>query len=127
MKFDTFAKRLGKRLAIIRQEQKMTQAQLARDAGLSLKYVSMIEAGTNPSIRSAMKVCDALGTDITSVMEQEGIGALPGKKSAKLMGVQVDMPTDDPQMKKLLSFIRRLEIEERRRALRLIKTTFGDG
>jgi transcriptional regulator with XRE-family HTH domain len=105
----------------------MTQSQVAHESGLSLKYISMIEAGTNPSIRTTLKVCDALETDITAVMEQEGIGALPGKKSAKLMDVQVDIPTDDPQMKKLLSFIRRLGIDERRRALRLLKTTFGDG
>ena len=126
MKFDTFSKRLGKRLAMIRQEKQMTQAQLARESGLSLKYVSMIESGTNPSIRTVMKVCDALGTDIADVMEQEGIGSLPGRKPAKLSMVQIDLPMEDPQMKKLLSFIRRLDTEDRRRALRLLKTTFGN-
>jgi len=125
MKFDTFAKRLGKRLASIRQEKQMTQAQLARESGLSLKYVSMIESGTNPSIRTVMKVCDALGTDVAGVMEQEGIGSLPGRKAAKLNAVQIDLPVDDPQMKKLLAFIRRLGADDRRRALRLLKTTFG--
>ena len=126
MKFDTFSKRLGKRLAGIRQDKQMTQAQLARESGLSLKYVSMIESGTNPSIRTVMKVCDALGTDVADVMEQEGIGSLPGKKAAKINAVQIDLPMDDPQMKKLLAFIRKLGTEDKRRALRLLKTTFGN-
>ncbi len=125
MKFETFAKRLGRRLASIRQDKQMTQAQLARESGLSLKYVSMIESGTNPSIRTVMKVCDALGTDVADVMEQEGIGSLPGRKAARLSAVQIDLPVDDPQMKKLLAFIRRLGGDDRRRALRLLKTTFG--
>ena len=72
-----------------------------------------------------MKVCDALGTDVADVMEKEGIGSLPGRKAAKLSAVQIDLPVDDPQMKKLLSFIRRLGADDRRRALRLLKTTFG--
>ena len=73
MKFETFAKRLGQRLALIRQEKEMTQAQLARDAGLSLKYVSMIEAGTNPSIRTTMKMCDALSqSSLSSWLREAG-------------------------------------------------------
>jgi hypothetical protein len=47
----------------------------------------MIEQGTNPSLRSLMKVCDALGTDIASVLDEEGIGTLPGKKKARTIGV----------------------------------------
>jgi transcriptional regulator with XRE-family HTH domain len=125
MKFETFSRRLGRRLAGIRQDKQMTQAQLAREAGLSLKYVSMIESGTNPSIRTVMKVCDALGTDVADVMEQEGIGSLPGRKTTKISAVQIDLPVDDPQMKKLLAFIRKLGTEDKRRALRLLKTTFG--
>lgn len=125
MKFETFSKRLGKKLSEIRQERSMTQAQLARESALSLKYVSMIESGTNPSIRTIMKVCEALGTDVAEVMDQEGIGTVPGRKPQKLNAVQIDLPVEDPQMKKLLSFIRRLGTEDRRRALRLLKTTFG--
>ena len=85
----------------------------------------MIESGTNPSLRTVMKVCDALGTELTDAMEQEGIGTLPGKKSSRLRSVQVDIPSDDPQMKKLLAFIRKLEPDDMRRALRLVKTSFG--
>jgi transcriptional regulator with XRE-family HTH domain len=36
MKYDVFAKKLGKQLATIRQEMQLTQAQLARKSGLSL-------------------------------------------------------------------------------------------
>jgi transcriptional regulator with XRE-family HTH domain len=126
MKFDTFSTRLGKRLSAIRLEKKMTQVQLAREADLSLKYVSMIESGTNPSVKTIMKVCDALGTSLWDVMEEEGIGSAAGKKSAKIKAVQVDLPVDDPQMKKLISFIKGLDEENRRKALRLIKTTFGE-
>lgn len=126
MKYETFSKRLGKRLAEIRQEKEMTQVQLAREAGLSLKYVSMIESGTNPSIKTIMKVCDALETHIADVMEQEGIGTLPGRKPARVKSVQVDIPAEDPQIKKLVSFIKKLDEEDRRKALKLIKTSFGD-
>ncbi len=125
MKFDTFSKRLGRQLTALRQSREMTQAQLARESGLSLKYVSMIESGTNPSVRTVMKVCDALDTDIAEVMDKEGIGEVAGRKPAKLSSVQIDLPVEDPQMKKLLSFIRRLSADDRRRALRLLKTTFG--
>jgi len=125
MKYETFSKKLGRRLSTIRQDRQMTQAQLARESGLSLKYVSMIESGTNPSIRTIMKVCDALGTDIAEVMDREGIGTLPGRKPTKLSEVQIDLPVDDPQMKKLLTFVRKLDTDDRRRALRLLKTTFG--
>jgi len=38
----------------------------------------------------------------------------------------VDIPSDDPNVKKLLKLIRGLETEDRRRALKLIKTTFGE-
>ncbi|MBW2261111.1 MAG: helix-turn-helix transcriptional regulator [Deltaproteobacteria bacterium] len=124
MKFETFAHRLGKRLASTRQEKKMTQVQVAREAGLSLKYVSMIESGTNPSVRTVFKVCDALGTTLEEVMEKEGIGKVAGKKTRRMQNVQVDLPTDDPEMRKLVGFIRRLETADRKRALRLIKTTF---
>jgi hypothetical protein len=34
------------------------------------------------------------------------------------------MPTDDPQVRKLISFIRKLDVADRKRALRLLKTTF---
>ena len=125
MLFETFAKRLGHGIAAIRQTKEMTQAQLAREADISLKYLSMIESGTNPSVKTIMKVCGALDTDIAEVMEREGLGEMPGRKPAKLRGVQLDMPTDEPQMKQLLVFLRRLDESDRRRALRLITTTFG--
>jgi transcriptional regulator with XRE-family HTH domain len=126
MKYETFASRLGKGITKVRQEQNKTQAQVARDSGLSLKYVSMIEQGTNPSIRTILKMCDALETDITAVMDSEGIGTLGRKKSAKAQGVQVDIPVEDRYMKKIVRFIRGLDKEDRHRALRLIKTTFPE-
>jgi transcriptional regulator with XRE-family HTH domain len=95
MKYETFASRLGKGITKVRQEQNKTQAQIARDSGLSLKYVSMIETGTNPSIRTMLKMSDALEMDITAIMDQEGIGTLGRKKSAKAQGVQVDIPVED--------------------------------
>ena len=124
MKYETFASRLGKGMTKVRRERKTTQAQVARDSGLSLKYVSMIEQGTNPSIRTMLKMCEALETDITAVLDQEGIGTLGRKKSAKARDVQIDLPVDDRYMNKIVKFIRPLSMENRRRALRLIKTTF---
>ena len=125
MKYDTFSKKLGSGIMSVRKEKEMTQNQLAREAGISLKYVSMVEAGTNPSLKTIFKLCAALDTDIAEVMEREGIGELPGRKPAKLRDVQLDLPTDEPQMKKLLGFLRGLDLKDMHRALRLIKTTFG--
>ena len=124
MKYNTFAKRLGQQLAQIRQDKSMTQVQLAREAGLSLKYVSMIESGTNPSVRTVFKVCSALETTLDKVMEEAEIGTVP-RKPKKAQDVQVDVPADDKQVKKLIKFIKKLSEDDRRKALRLIKTTFG--
>jgi transcriptional regulator with XRE-family HTH domain len=126
MKYETFAKRLGRQLAELRQEKGITQAKLSYDADLSLKYVSMIEQGTNPSLRTIFKVCGALDVPLEEVMERAGIGTVPGKKTKKMEAVQVDLPEEDPLVKRLINFIRRLDKQDRQTALRLIKTTFGD-
>ena len=123
MQFGTISRRLGKRLMRIRRERNLNQAQAARLAGISLKYLSMIEAGTNASLRTLMKVCAALDTELASVLEEEGIGHRPGRKPRWLKGVQIDL-AGDRQMKNALAFIRRLDQEERHHALRLLKATF---
>jgi transcriptional regulator with XRE-family HTH domain len=123
MKYETFANRLGDGMARIRREKGFTQAHLAREAGLSLKYVSMIESGTNPSLRTIFRLCDALGTSLEEVLEAEGI-TTGGRKPRDARDLQLDVPVEEPSMKRLVSFIRRLDAEDRRRALRLVKTTF---
>ena len=124
MKFESFAKCLGIKLAEIRRQRGMSQPQLAQESGISLKYVAMIETGANPSIRMLLRFCEALGTDLTDVMEQAGIGVVPGRKPAKLRDIQVDLEDEDPSMRKLLGFLRGLDPERRRRALRLLRAAF---
>jgi len=87
--------------------------------------VSMIESGTNPSVKTIFKVCAALDTSLDKVMEQADVGTVP-RKPLKSMGVQVDLPADDPQMKQIIKFVKKLDEGDRKKALRLIRTTFGD-
>ena len=46
-----FLLELGRRLASLRRKEKLTQAQLADRAGLTVRYISMVETGRrNPTI-----------------------------------------------------------------------------
>ena len=53
---------IGAKLARVRLEKDMTQAQLAEQAGISLRTLSRIERGSGASVMSAfIRVCRALG------------------------------------------------------------------
>ena len=53
---------LGAKLARVRLEKNLTQAQLAAQAGISLRTLSRIESGSGASVVSAfIRVCRALG------------------------------------------------------------------
>lgn len=55
---------IGKRLAGIRKQKKLTQEKLAEKTGLANNYISNIENNRSiPSIETLVKLCDAL--DIT--------------------------------------------------------------
>lgn len=56
---------VGRRIAELRRKRRLTQAQLAEKADVSVKYVQRIEAGaTNLTIRSLVLFANVLGTRI---------------------------------------------------------------
>ncbi len=62
----------GKRLAQIREDQKVSQSSLARLIGTSQSAVSQIEAGErNPSYEMIRKLADALSVTPSYLMGQE--------------------------------------------------------
>lgn len=59
----TLAEALGARLGHIRLSRNMTQAQLAENAGTSLRTVKRLEAGENASLDTFLSVLRALRLD----------------------------------------------------------------
>jgi len=60
---------LGKRLRELREKRGMSQEVLAALAGLNRNYVNQVEAGRrNISIVNLVKLAEALGIDVTSVV-----------------------------------------------------------
>ena len=56
------------RLKVIRAERSMTQADLAKETGISRTTLSEIEKGTsNPSTRTALKLAKALNLPIEDI------------------------------------------------------------
>ena len=58
---DAILRQLGVRLALIRLERNLTQADLAIDAGVSKRTVERMEAGGATQLVNLVRVCRALG------------------------------------------------------------------
>jgi transcriptional regulator with XRE-family HTH domain len=122
VKFEPLVKRLGSQIVALRQKKGLTQAELANRSEISLKYVSMIESGTNSSLKTLLKLCDGLETSLPVLMEQaRKMKPMTGKKR-RVTPLAVPIPTDCPYFKKIVSMIRKLESEDRGRALDIIRT-----
>jgi transcriptional regulator with XRE-family HTH domain len=62
---ETFLKGLGQQVRILRQNQNLTQAELAERAGVGMKYLGEIERGqTNPGLRLLWQLSAALGVEV---------------------------------------------------------------
>ena len=58
-------KKLGRRTAQLRRARKLTQAQLAKGAGFSVEFISLVERGVNgPSVAGLEKFGQALKVTI---------------------------------------------------------------
>ena len=58
-------KEIGKRISILRQEQKITQAQLAEKIDISVKHCSEVERGLSSlSLEKLVILCPILSTDL---------------------------------------------------------------
>ncbi len=122
VKFEPLVKRLGSQIVSLRQKKGLTQAELASRSKISLKYVSMIESGTNSSLKTLLKLCDGLDTSLSALVEQaRRTRPLTGKKR-RVTPLSVPIPTDCPYFKKIVSMLRKLENEDRGRALDIIRT-----
>lgn len=65
-----FSKRLSARLREVRKEKKLTQQELADEAGLHLTYVGHLELGKyHPTVYVMWKLAKALGVSMTELTE----------------------------------------------------------
>jgi transcriptional regulator with XRE-family HTH domain len=60
----------GKKIAGIRKQHQLTQAQLADLAGVHLDTVSALEAGRPPTMSTVLRICHALGIDPSQLERQ---------------------------------------------------------
>lgn len=64
-------KNIGSNVRDLRNEKLLTQEELAKRAGVSQSLVARIEGGELcPSIKTLQKVADALGVEISRLMEE---------------------------------------------------------
>ena len=67
-------KRLGARLAVERERQGMSQAELARRSGVSQSSVARIEDGSrSPTIGMLEKLAHGLGLELKDLVEELGV------------------------------------------------------
>ena len=72
---DVIVQELGRRLARLRLDKNLTQAQLAHEAGVGVRTVQRLEAGTAaPQLTMFIRICRALGiTDHFNLLIPEPI------------------------------------------------------
>jgi len=121
LRFDALTKHLGAHIVSLRHRKGLTQAELARRSGISLKYVSMIESGTNPSLRTILKICHGLDANLADVVESCRKARIPEKKK-RVTPLHVEIPHTCPVFQSLVRFIRKLDGEKRRRALDILRS-----
>lgn len=62
------AKQFGENIRKIREKKKLTQAEVAKKAGMNTNYFAVIERGeVSTSGENLQKISDALGADISSI------------------------------------------------------------
>ena len=69
----SLAQRIGVRLRALRSARRFTLAELAKQSGVSVSYLSAVEKGVNlPSLQTLARLTEALGVSIPSVLADEG-------------------------------------------------------
>ena len=70
---DNLVLRIGRRIAALRKEKGLTQAQLAERLAIAQKNVHRLESGTqNLTLRTIAKIADAIGVQIDDVLAPRG-------------------------------------------------------
>lgn len=63
-----FRQEVGKRIKRIREKANMTQAEVAKKAGININYFAVIERGeVTTSSEKLKKISDALGVDVSKI------------------------------------------------------------
>jgi transcriptional regulator with XRE-family HTH domain len=84
----SLAQRIGARLRGLRTTRGLTLAELSKQSGVSVSYLSAVEKGTNlPSLQILARLTEALGASIPAVLAEEGrpqvqVGAIPASPGA---------------------------------------------
>ena len=92
---------LGERLKMFREQQKITQDEMAKACGLSKNYISALERGINKcSVQTLMGYCNKLNKTPNELLGVSSQGEIDPELS-KLLSVM-----DAEQQKKVLNVIR---------------------
>ncbi len=68
MNSQNFREQVGKRIKTIREKANLTQAEVAKKAGININYFAVIERGeVTTSSEKLKKISDALGVDVSKV------------------------------------------------------------
>ncbi|ACL04316.1 transcriptional regulator, XRE family [Desulfatibacillum aliphaticivorans] len=104
-------KKIGKRIAELRIENNLTQAQLAEAMGLSVESISRMERGvTFPSVKTLARVAEALGSSLKQFFdfdEDEGQGDGYQLELAKLIAQIKNL--DEGEVALLRKILREIE------------------
>ncbi len=67
---ESLKRRLGKRIASLRQSASLTQEQLAEKAGYSVDFIGLVERGVNaPAVEGLEEFADALGVEVVELFD----------------------------------------------------------
>jgi transcriptional regulator with XRE-family HTH domain len=73
---DAFLRALGKRVRLARQERELTQEQLARAAGMSRSFLSLVELGDRgANVRLLYRLAEELGLPLSELLAGAERGA----------------------------------------------------
>ncbi len=121
--YEDVIRAIGHRISHVRKQVGMTQADLARKAGVSLKFMSMMESGANVSLKTLLSVTDALGMDLKDILKIKGLPK--GGRGKRGTPITSDDLLQDPSAKELVRRISLMNPDQRRRALKILKTALA--
>jgi transcriptional regulator with XRE-family HTH domain len=113
---------IGHRIIFVRKQLGISQAALSKKAGLSPKFLSLLENGANASMRTLFVVSEALGIDLRDLLRMEGLR--PRGPGRPVLTAEADETLQDPVSRELLRYLALLDAGQRKRALAIIKTAF---
>ena len=69
--YNAWLKKLGKTVATIRKDRKLTQSQMAKQTGFDMKYYQDIEYGRRPiTTRTLYQLCQGIDIEIHELLVQ---------------------------------------------------------